>query len=152
MDVIFKIVVELGVRVICQKRRGYGDVYIEGFKVVWGKYIVMLDLDGSYDFCEILKLLEFLLKDEVDFVIGIRFKGMIEFGVMLWFYWYIGNFFLIKVFNLFFKVGVFDVYCGFRVIKKEVLQRFFLKCCGMEFVSEMVIEVVKVGFRLGRCL
>lgn len=81
----------------------------------------MLDLDGSYDFCEILKLLEFLLKDEVDFVIGIRFKGMIEFGVMLWFYWYIGNFFLIKVFNLFFKVGVFDVYCGFRVIKKEVL-------------------------------
>ncbi len=61
---------------------------------------------------------------------------------------YIGNPLLTKVLNLFFKAGVSDAHCGFRAIKKEALQRLPLKCRGMEFASEMVIEAAKAGLKI----
>ncbi|WP_297512770.1 glycosyltransferase family 2 protein, partial [Thermococcus sp.] len=48
----------LGAIVIRQGDKGYGDAYITGFKHARGKYIVMGDPDGSYDFSELPKLLE----------------------------------------------------------------------------------------------
>ncbi|EHR77572.1 dolichol-P-glucose synthetase [Thermococcus litoralis DSM 5473] len=143
-----KIAAELGAKVIRQKRKGYGDAYLEGFKVARGNYIVMLDPDGSYDPREIPKLLEPLLKGEADFVIGTRLKGVIKPGAMPWLHRYIGNPLLTKVLNIFFKVGVSDAHCGFRAITKDALQKLPLKCRGMEFASEMVIEAAKAGLRI----
>jgi len=139
----------LGAKVIRQKRKGYGDAYLEGFKVAKGKYIVMMDADGSYDPREIPRFLEMLRKGKIDFVIGTRLKGEIKPGAMPWLHRYIGNPLLTKALNFFFKMGISDAHCGFRAIKREVLQKLPLKCRGMEFASEMVIEAAKAGLRIG---
>jgi len=139
----------LGAKVIRQKRKGYGDAYLEGFKVAKGKYIVMMDADGSYDPREIPRFLEMLRKGEVDFVIGTRLKGEIKPGAMPWLHRYIGNPLLTKALNFFFKMRISDAHCGFRAIRREALQKLPLKCRGMEFASEMVIEVAKAGLRIG---
>ncbi|AEC52036.1 fused dolichol-phosphate mannosyltransferase/uncharacterized protein [Pyrococcus sp. NA2] len=138
----------LGAKVIKQKGKGYGDAYLEGFKVARGKYIVMLDPDGSYDPREIPKFLEVLMNENVDFVIGSRLRGKIEPGAMPWLHRYIGNPILTKILNILFKVGISDAHCGFRAIKKEALQKLSLKCKGMEFASEMIIEAAKVGLKI----
>ena len=139
----------LGAKVIRQKRKGYGDAYLEGFKVAKGKYIVMMDADGSYDPREIPRFLEMLRKGKIDFVVGTRLKGEIKPGAMLWLHRYIGNPLLTKALNFFFKMGISDAHCGFRAIKREALQKLPLKCRGMEFASEMVIEAAKAGLRIG---
>lgn len=138
----------LGAKVIKQKRDGYGDAYIEGFKVAKGRYIVMMDPDGSYDPEEIPKLLEPLIKGEAEFVIGTRLKGDIKPGAMPWLHRYIGNPLLTKILNLFFKIGISDAHCGFRAITKEALKKLPLKCRGMEFASEMVIEAAKADLKI----
>lgn len=138
----------MGAVVIRQKGRGYGDAYLEGFKAARGKYIVMMDPDGSYDPREIPKFLDVLRKGEADFVIGTRLKGNIEPGAMPWLHRYIGNPLLTKILNFFFKIRISDAHCGFRAITKDALQRLPLKCRGMEFASEMVIEAAKEGLRI----
>jgi len=98
----------LGVKVVVPDRLGYGYAYQFGFKQATGDYIVMGDGDGTYDFAEIPKFIEPLMKKEADLVIGSRFKGRIEKGAMPWLHRYIGNPILTMFLNLFFKAGVSD--------------------------------------------
>ena len=41
---------EAGARVVREHRRGYGSAYLAGFQAARGRYLVMADADGSYDF------------------------------------------------------------------------------------------------------
>ena len=139
---------ELGAIVVRQRGKGYGDAYLEGFRRAGGRYILMMDPDGSYDPEDIPAILEPLLKGEADFVMGSRLKGKIDPGAMPWLHRRIGNPFLTWVLNLFFKAGISDAHCGMRAIKREALEKLPLKCRGMEFASEMVIEAAKHGLRI----
>ncbi|ADT85097.1 glycosyltransferase family 2 protein [Thermococcus barophilus] len=138
----------LGATVIRQKGKGYGDAYLEGFKHARGKYIIMLDPDGSYDPLDIPRLLGPLLEGKADFVMGTRLKGKIEKGAMPRLHRYIGNPLLTKILNILFKAGISDAHCGMRAIRKDALEKLPLKCKGMEFASEMVIEAAKKKLRI----
>ncbi len=65
-----------GIILVKHDKEGYGMAYLEGFKAACGKYIFCADPDGSYDFVEIPRFLEYL-REGYDFVIGNRFKGRI---------------------------------------------------------------------------
>ncbi|NJF26145.1 glycosyltransferase [Thermococcus sp. Bubb.Bath] len=139
---------ELGAVVVRQEGKGYGDAYLTGFRHAKGKYVLMMDLDGSYDPEDIPALLQPLLRGEADMVMGSRLKGEIDRGAMPWLHRRIGNPFLTRVLNLFFHVGVSDAHCGMRAIRRDALKRLPLRCRGMEFASEMVIEAAKHGLRI----
>ncbi len=129
-------------------RLGYGYAYIYAFRFAKGKYIVIGDGDDTYDFLEMPKLLEPLKRGEADLVIGSRFKGKILPEAMPWLHRYIGNPLLTKILNILFKTGVSDAHSGFRAFTREALERMDLKCHGMEFASEMIIEAVRRGLRI----
>ncbi len=138
----------LGAKVVTPDKRGYGYAYLYAFKHAKGKYIVIGDADNTYDFLEIPKLLEPLKKGEADLVIGSRFKGEIKKGAMPWLHKYIGNPLLTWFLNIFFKAGVSDAHSGFRAFTREALEKMRLRCHGMEFASEMIIEAVRRGLRI----
>lgn len=138
----------LGAKVVKQEGKGYGDAYLLGFKNSRGKFILMMDPDGSYDPDDIPHLLKPLIEGRADFVMGSRLKGKIDPGAMPWLHRRIGNPLLTWVLNLFFKAGVSDAHCGMRAIRREALERLNLKCRGMEFASEMVIEAARAGLRI----
>ncbi|ASJ08344.1 dolichol-P-glucose synthetase [Thermococcus siculi] len=137
----------LGARVIRQEGKGYGDAYLTGFKHARGKFIVMMDPDGSYDPEDIPKLLQPLFEGRAEFVMGTRLKGEMDKGAMPWLHRRIGNPLLTWVLNVLFKAGISDAHCGMRAIRKDALERLPLKCKGMEFASEMVIEAAKKGLK-----
>jgi len=138
----------LGAKVVTPDKMGYGYAYLYGFKHARGKYIVLGDGDDTYDFLEMPRLLEPLMKGEADLVIGSRFKGRIEKGAMPWLHRWVGNPVLTGLLNLFFNAGVSDAHCGFRAIKREALEKMRLNAHGMEFASEMIIEAVRLGLRI----
>src|SRR5690606_31848337 len=80
----------LGAVVVHPEHRGYGYAYLEGFRHVHGRYIVIGDADNTYDFLEIPSLLK-ELDDGSDLVIGSRFRGEIKEGAMIPLHQYIGN-------------------------------------------------------------
>ena len=79
-----------GARVISVRKKGYGSALYHGCKFANGKYIIMGDADGSYDFSK-LDLFYSALKNGSDLVIGNRFMGGIKRGAMPWKNRYIGN-------------------------------------------------------------
>jgi hypothetical protein len=127
--------------------RGYGAALIGGCKAAAGRYIVMGDCDGSYDFLEGVAMVA-RLDEGYDLCMGNRFKGGIAPGAMPWKNRYIGNPALSGVLNLFFRSGIGDAHCGLRAIRKDAFERLGLSGLGMEFASEMVIKAALLRLRV----
>jgi glycosyltransferase involved in cell wall biosynthesis len=112
-----------------------------------GRYIVMLDADGSYDLDAVGPMLA-ALRAGADLVLGNRFRGRIAPGAMPWAHRHIGNPFLSALLNVFFGTRVGDVHCGMRAFTREAYRRLALKTTGMEFASEMVARAARIGLRI----
>jgi glycosyltransferase involved in cell wall biosynthesis len=134
----------LGARVVPVMERGYGAALQGGFSAARGRYLVMGDADGSYDFCDAVPMVEALTQG-ADVCMGNRFKGGIEPGAMPWKNRYIGNPILTGILNLLFRSGVGDAHCGLRALTKASFERLRLTGAGMEFASEMVIKAALMG-------
>lgn len=130
---------ELGARVVPVARRGYGAALIGGCEAAFGRYVLMGDCDGSYNFVEGVAMIA-KLHEGYELCMGSRFKGGIAPGAMPWKNRYIGNPALTGILNLFFRSGIGDAHCGLRAIRKEAFDRLKLTGSGMEFASEMVIK------------
>ena len=138
---------ELGARVVPVSRRGYGAALIGGCHAAKGRFILMGDCDGSYNFVEGVAMIA-QLAEGYDLCMGSRFKGGIAPGAMPWKNRYIGNPALTGILNLFFRSGIGDAHCGLRAIRKEAFQRLGLTSSGMEFASEMVIKAALQKLRM----
>ena len=136
-----------GARVVRQPDRGYGNAYLKGFAEARGRYIIMGDSDGSYDFTQIDRLIAPLRDGTFDYVLGSRFAGEILPGAMPWSHRYIGNPVLTGVLNRLFKVESSDAHSGMRAFTADAYRRMELQSAGMELASEIVINAAKAGLR-----
>lgn len=134
-----KLAASLGARVVPVAERGYGAALIGGSKAAYGKYILMGDADGSYDFTDGVPMIG-MLDQGAELCMGSRFKGGISPGAMPWKNRYIGNPVLTGILNLFFRPGISDAHSGLRAIRKDAFLELGLSGSGMEFASEMVIK------------
>ena len=137
-----------GAKVIHPDQLGYGYAYIYALRYARGKYIIMADGDGTYDFEETPKLLEPLIKGEADMVLGTRLKGKILPGAMPWLHRYIGNPLLTFVLNRFYGTHVSDSHSGFRAFTREAIEKIRPSAKGMEFATEMLIKAAYAGLRI----
>lgn len=136
-----------GARVVDVPARGYGAALIGGGRAARGRYILMGDADGSYDFTDGVAMIGRLAAG-ADLCMGSRFKGGIEKGAMPWKNRHIGNPALTGILNLFFGAGISDAHCGLRALTKEAFDRLELSGSGMEFASEMVIKASLKGMKI----
>jgi hypothetical protein len=137
-----------GARLVTVARKGYGSALMGGIAVARGKYIVMGDADGSYEFGDIPRFLE-QLRAGHDLVMGNRFWGGIQPGAMSPLHRYLGNPVLTEIGKLFFKSPCGDFHCGLRGFTKAAYTRMGLRTTGMEFASEMVVKATL--FRMPIC-
>jgi hypothetical protein len=138
---------DLGARVVNVSRRGYGAALCGGFAAARGRYLVMGDADGSYDFLEAVPMVEALMAG-ADLCMGSRFRGEIKPGAMPWKNRYIGNPILTGILNLLFGSGVDDAHCGLRALTKRCVAKLRLEGAGMELASEMVIKAALLNQRI----
>ena len=129
----------LGARVVPIAERGYGAALRGGLAAAAGRFLVMGDADGSYDFCDAVPMVAALMGG-ADLCMGNRFKGGIARGAMPWKNRYIGNPVLTGILNILFRTGAGDAHCGLRALTKACFERLRLTGSGMEFASEMVIK------------
>ena len=136
-----------GAFVVRVERRGYGSAYLGGIKAARGRYIVMGDADGTYDFDDIPAFVE-KLRQGNDLVIGSRFSGKILPGAMPWLHRYIGNPVLTGILGVFFGQRVSDAHCGMRAMTREANDRMGLRTSGMEYASEMIAMAIRRGLKV----
>lgn len=128
-----------GVRVVSETRKGYGSALMGGIGAARGKYVIMGDADGSYDFGDIPAFLN-QLRSGADVVIGNRFRGGIRKGAMPFLHRNLGNPVLSFLGRLFFRAPCGDFHCGLRGFTLDAYHRMDLQTTGMEFASEMVVK------------
>ena len=130
-----------GAKVIKEKVKGYGTALKCGISRAKGKYIVICDCDGTYDFAVIPEM-TVELKRGAGLVLASRFKGKIHPGAMPYVRRYLGNPLLTFMLNLFYGTRISDAQTGMRAFTKESYAKLNMKSNGMEFASEMIIKAI----------
>lgn len=142
-----EIATQLGARVVPVEGKGYGRALRGGFAAARGRFLIMGDADGSYDFEQAPRYVEQLRKG-FEFVVGNRYRGVIERGAMPFLNRYLGTPVLTGVMNLLFRTGIGDTNCGMRGLAKVAFERMGLKADGMEFATEMIVKASLLKMRI----
>jgi len=128
-----------GARVVVENNKGYGSALLTGIKNARGKYIIMGDADGSYDFSNLKSFIE-KFNQGYDLICGNRFRGGIEKGAMPFMHKFLGNPLLSFLGRLFYKVKLGDFHCGLKGFKRSSVLKLKLFAKGMEFTSELLTK------------
>lgn len=105
---------------------------------------ITMDADGQHNPKDILKGIDFALKNKIDLAIGSRLidsKGMSKVKVL-------GNKGLSFITYLLFNVSVTDSQSGLRVYSKAALKKLRWKTSGYEFCSEMIWRAKQLGLKI----
>jgi len=138
---------DAGARVVPVAEPGYGAALRGGIAAARGRYVVMGDADGSYDFGTVPEFVR-SLEAGSDLVMGSRFRGRILPGAMPPLHRWLGNPVLSFLGRLFFHAGISDFHCGLRAFRRDAIGRLDLRTTGMEFASEMVVKAALAGLSM----
>ena len=141
------VAVAAGARVVHEAERGYGNACRTGLREARGRFLVLGDADGTYDFTA-LPIFVAPLFNGADMVVGNRLNDSMEAGAMPWLHRHVGNPFLTWAMNTMFSSDIADAHCGLRSIKREALEHLSLSTPGMEFASEFLVEAMGQGVRI----
>lgn len=108
-------------------------------------YAVTMDADGQHDPRDAKKALDYLMKHELDLVIGNR---LADTNNMSWLK-KLGNWGLSTITYLLFGVRVGDSQSGLRAFSKTALHTIRLRTAGYEFGSEMLWRARQANLKIG---
>ena len=149
-DLTGEIAQKLGAVVINHpKNLGYGSGIRSIFqkaKEIDSDILVTFDADGQHQVEDIKKVIEPILKNEVDMVIGSRFLE--NKNVSTPEYRKIGIKLITKVTNSTLKEKITDSQSGFRAYNKDVLSKLEPGDIGMGISTEILIKASSRGFKI----
>jgi glycosyltransferase involved in cell wall biosynthesis len=138
---------EAGARVVEEKTPGYGAALRAGFRQARGRYMVMGDCDGTYDFSQLDPLVR-PLDEGYDLVMGNRLTDQLAPGAMPWAHRFIGTPMISWVLRLFTGAKIRDSQCGLRAMRRDSIQSLGLRSPGMEFASEMILRAMRKNLKI----
>lgn len=133
-----------GAIVVHQPIRGYGAACLRGLEAARGRYLVLVDGDGTYDLDLLHRFVE-PLRAGYEMVLGTRRNGQILPGAMRSAHRHFLEPLQTYLSRRFYRLTVSDVRCGMRSIERSALDRLRLGSTGMEFASEMLVEAARAG-------
>lgn len=140
----------LGARVVLDNGQGKGDGVRTGIREATGDILVFIDADGSHDPNDIPKLVQPILDEKADMVIGSRMTGGSDelTGDIGRFIRNTGAHVLLLAVNYRWNVRLTDNQNGFRAIRTDVARNLGLKEKIHTIEQEMVVKCLRQGYRI----
>ncbi|ACJ16207.1 dolichol-phosphate mannosyltransferase [Thermococcus onnurineus NA1] len=126
-----------------EKNSGKGAAMREGVKEATGEIIVFMDADGQHRPEEIINLVEPIVREDADFVIGAR-KFEVQGKRPL--HRRLSNIITTRLLRLKLRQYVYDTQSGFRAMKREFVPT--IESDRYEVETEMLIKATKMGARI----
>jgi len=147
-DKTYEIVKKMDIVVIKHsENRGKGEALKTGFNFILKnlpkiRNIVIVDADMQYSPKDSVKILDPLIKDEADFVMGCRNWSNVplrhNFGNMIW----------RSVFNLLFETKLKDTNCGYMALSRRALIKMSRAYGGYIIENMMLVDALKNNLRI----
>ena len=149
-DLTNKIAEELGAIVINHsKNLGYGaairSIFLKA-KEMNSDILVTFDADGQHRIEDIKQVIQPIIENKTDIVIGSRFLNEEENEVPE--YRKVGIKIITKVTNVSINQKITDSQSGFRAYSKQVLEKLSPSDVGMGISTEILIKSSKMGFKI----
>jgi len=146
-DKTIEICKKKNVKLIHQKRRGKGSAMREAVEYSDADIVVFIDGDGTYSILDLELILEPLLNNKADMVVGSRIKQKREKGSISTLNSF-GNNLFNRAINFALKSSVTDSLSGYRAIPKEIFEDLILFSDSFEIEVEMTVEAIAKGYRV----
>jgi glycosyltransferase involved in cell wall biosynthesis len=140
-DLTREIALEMGAKVIVERRKGYGRAYKTAFKNAKGDFLVTLDADGTYPAENIPSYVKKLDENDLDFITINRF-GELENGAMSLVH-KIGNKILSFSMRVLYAVNVRDSQSGMWIMRRSFVEKIRLNSDDMSLSEEIKIIAFK---------
>ena len=128
------------------RNRGKGAALRKGFARATGEIVLIQDADLEYDPKDYDMLLQPILDGRADVVYGSRFLGGPH--RVLFFWHYVGNKFLTLLSNMLNNLNLSDMEVGYKVFRREFLNRLDLKSDRFGFEPEVTAKIARMRPRL----
>lgn len=135
-----------GAIVLSEPRQGKGFVVQSMFRRVDADVYVMVDGDATYPAGEVRRLIDPIVNDEADMVVGSRLHAgtSSEFrSINRW-----ANRLVLAVLNSMFRVKLTDILSGYRAFNRKFVKTLPVFGGGFEIETELTIKAVARGYRI----
>ena len=131
-----------------EKNKGKGGAVREGLKSAVGDYILFQDADMEYDPSEYEKLLEPIIKQDADIVMGSRLMTSSLTRRGGYARNRIGNNFITSLFNLLNNTSLTDIYSGYLIFRRSNITPSKLRTDGWEQQAEILSKIIRKSSKI----
>ena len=142
------IAMEKKAKVLRTSHKGKGFALRHGFRIAKGGFVVTLDGDGSHNPEEIPIILNHLIDNAADFVVGSRFSNSESNKTKIPKINRVGNRLFNNLTGYLTGVKISDTQSGFRGIRSSLIKEMKLRSHGYEVESEMLVKALKMGAKV----
>jgi glycosyltransferase involved in cell wall biosynthesis len=153
-DTTLDVARQLGLEIFVHNRNyGYGanqkTCYAEALRA-GADIVVMVHPDYQYDPTLVPKIIQPIVDDEADVVLGSRLAGGSPIAQGMPWWKFVANRFLTGVENRVLGLNLSEYHTGYRAFRREVLEtvNFGANSDGFVFDQEIIGQVVAAGFRI----
>ena len=144
-DSTAEVAVKKGARVIFEPHKGYGVATRRGISEAKGDIVVTMDADGGHWPGDLPKMVRPVEVGSYLAALGVRIHSY-PHGMRI--RRFLGNVLLARFFNTLYRERLSDVQCGFRAIHRNALAMLKLTEDGMQFTTELLIELKEKGISI----
>ncbi len=133
--------------IVMPSNQGKGGAVIAGLKHATGEFVLFQDADLEYHPSEYARMLSPIIEHNADIVIGSRITAPPVTRVL--YYWHkVGNRLITLLFNVLFNTTFTDIYCGYLIYRRALLDPTALKTRGWEQQAEILARIVPRAERI----